>query len=56
MDKQQVIDTLEKNNISSNSLENKSIFGAVHFEDKYAKEYWDYCIPICREYIEYKLK
>ena len=49
--KQDVMDILEQCGISSNSLENKSIFGAVPFEVDKASEYWNESLPACREYI-----
>lgn len=49
--KQEVMDTLEQRGISSNSLENKSIFGGIMFDADRAPKYWDESLPICREYI-----
>ncbi|MCX6712901.1 MAG: 7-cyano-7-deazaguanine synthase [Candidatus Vogelbacteria bacterium] len=49
--KQEVMDILEQCGISSNSLEVKSIFGAVPFEVDKALEYWNEAVPVCREHI-----
>lgn len=49
--KQEVIDTLEMAGISSNSMENKSVFGGISFEVSKARAFWDSSIPLCREYI-----
>lgn len=50
--KDEVIDILEQRGISSNSLENKSIFGAIPFEVDKALDFWDESLPICRKYIK----
>lgn len=50
--KQEVIDTLETYGISSNSMENKSVFGGISFDVSKAHEYWDECIPEVRKYIQ----
>jgi len=47
----EIKDILERHGISSNSLENKSLFGGVYFEAQYAHDYWESCIPVCREYL-----
>ena len=47
---------LERHGISSNSLENKSLFGGVSFDVKYAHQYWDSCIPFCRKYLHERLR
>ena len=52
----QVKEMLERHGISSNSLENKSIFGGLDFEPGKAQEYWDGAISICREYINLMTK
>ena len=49
---EEVKDTLEKHGISSNSLENKSLFGGIPFEVSKALAYWESVLPICREFIE----
>ncbi len=49
--KEEIIDILEQSGVSSNSLENKSIFGGVSFEVDKALAYWQESIPFCREYI-----
>lgn len=49
--KQEIMDILEQCGISSNSLENKSIFGGVPFEVDKAPDYWNDSLPACREYI-----
>lgn len=54
--KNEVIDILERNGISSNSLENKSLFGAIPFDVKKAHDFWNECLPICHDYIKYHLK
>jgi len=51
--KEGVIDILEKNGISSNSLENKSIFGAIPFDVDKSLDFWNESIVECREYIKY---
>jgi len=48
----EIKDILEKNDISSNSLEGKSLlFGGIPFDIKYVYDYWNSSIPICREYL-----
>lgn len=47
----EVKDILERHNISSNSLENKSIFGGIDFNKERALEFWKSSVPICREFI-----
>jgi 7-cyano-7-deazaguanine synthase in queuosine biosynthesis len=49
--KQEIMDILEQCGISSNSLENKAIWGGIPFEVDKALEYWEKSLPICREYI-----
>lgn len=49
----QVKDILEKNGISSNSLENKSLFGGVPFQIEHALNYWNESLPICLNYINH---
>lgn len=49
--KQEVMDILEQRGISSNSLENKSIFGGISFNIDKALEYWNESLPACKEYI-----
>lgn len=49
--KQEVIDTLEMYGISSNSMENKSVFGGIPFDVSRAHEYWNECMPDVRQYI-----
>jgi 7-cyano-7-deazaguanine synthase in queuosine biosynthesis len=49
--KQEVIDTLEMHGVSSNSMENKSVFGGIDFDVSKALDYWNECIPYCKEYI-----
>ncbi len=49
--KQEVIDTLEIHGVSSNSLENKSVFGAIPFDAEKAKIYWDDSLPLCKDYV-----
>lgn len=50
--KEEVIDILESEGVSSNSLENKSIFGGIYFDVNLAHQYWDESLPFCREYIK----
>jgi len=50
--KEEIVDILEQCGISSNSLEGKSIFGAIPFETDKALDFWKESIPICREYIK----
>ncbi len=47
----EVKDVLEQHNISSNSLENKSLFGGLSFDGGKALEFWQSSIPICKEFI-----
>lgn len=47
----EIKDILERDGISSNSLENKSLFGGVSFEPKFAEQYWKSCIPFCKKYL-----
>lgn len=49
--KEEVINILETHGVSSNSLENKSIFGGVGFKVEKALEYWEESLPSCKEYI-----
>ncbi|HEC33067.1 MAG TPA: hypothetical protein ENI63_02290 [Candidatus Kaiserbacteria bacterium] len=49
--KEEVMDILDKHGISSNSLENKSVFGAVAFDVDRALSYWNESITICKKYI-----
>ena len=51
MSKEEVMDTLESFEISSNSLENKSVFGGVDFEIEHALAFWNESIGFCKEYI-----
>ena len=51
--KAEIMDTLEKHGVSSNSLENKSIFGGIPFEINNSLEFWNSSIPLCREYIAF---
>ena len=50
--KEEIMDILERYGISSNSLENKSIFGGIQFDVVYAHHFWESSIPICREYLK----
>lgn len=50
--KQEVMDILERCGVSSNSLENKAVWGGIPFEVDKAKEYWEKCLPVCRDYIK----
>lgn len=54
--KNEIIDILERNGVSSNSLENKSLFGAIPFDVTKAHDFWNESLPICRDYIKYHLK
>lgn len=54
--KNDVIDILERNGVSSNSLENKSLFGAIPFDITKAHTFWNESLPICHDYINYFLK
>lgn len=49
--KDEIIDILDQCGVSSNSLESKSIFGGGPFDVEKVEDYWNECIPICREYI-----
>jgi len=48
----EVKDILERHSISSNSLEEKSIFGGIAFDKEKALEFWQSSIPICKEFIK----
>ena len=50
--KLEVMDILERHNISSNSLENKSVFGGISFDKEKAKAFWKSSISLCREFIK----
>ena len=50
--KEEIMDILEQCSISSNSLEGKSVFGAIPFKIEKALDFWKESIPICREYIK----
>ncbi len=50
-EKEEVMDILERHNISSNSLENKSVFGGISFDVSKALDYWNESIPFCHKYI-----
>lgn len=52
MSKNEVMDILEKHGVSSNSLENKSLFGGIDFDIKYAHDYWKSSISICKKYLK----
>ncbi len=47
----EVKDILERNNISSNSLEVKTIFSGIPFDKEKALEFWQSSLPICDNYI-----
>lgn len=49
--KEEIVDILEQCGVSSNSLEGKSIFGAISFDPDKALDFWEESIPLCREYI-----
>lgn len=53
MSKKDVMDILEQYGVSSNSLENKSIFGGIPFEVDKALEFWNASLPVCKEYISH---
>jgi len=48
----EIKDILERHGISSNSLENKSIFGGIPFDKNRALEFWHSSVPICNEFIK----
>lgn len=49
---EEVKDILERHGISSNSLENKSIFGGINFDKEKASKFWEDSVPLCQEYIK----
>ncbi len=49
--KKEVMDILEMHGISSNSLENKSLFGGIDFDVDKALDYWNESLPTTKEYI-----
>ena len=51
--KEEVIDLLERFGISSNSLENKALYGGIAFDVDKALDFWNKSLPICREYIDF---
>ncbi|MDO8659309.1 MAG: 7-cyano-7-deazaguanine synthase [Candidatus Parcubacteria bacterium] len=50
--KQEVMDILERCGISSNSMENKAVWGGIPFKVEKAEEYWEKCLPVIRDYIK----
>lgn len=48
----EVKDILEQHGISSNSLENKSLFGGINFNIEKALGFWQSSIPICKDFIK----
>jgi hypothetical protein len=48
----EVKDILEQHNISSNSLENKSVFGGIAFDKEKAMGFWKFSIPICKGFVK----
>jgi len=52
MSELEVKDVLEQQSISSNSLENKCIFGGIPFNIQQSLPYWNRVLPMCTEYIE----
>ena len=49
--KKEIIDRLEMHSVSSNSLENKSLFGGIDFDTEKALDYWNESLPITKAYI-----
>jgi 7-cyano-7-deazaguanine synthase in queuosine biosynthesis len=49
---QEIMDILDRNNISSNSLENKSLFNGIEFDMTKTVDFWNESLPICRDYIK----
>lgn len=49
--KKEIIDRLEMHSVSSNSLENKSLFGGIDFDTEKALDYWNESLPITKVYI-----
>lgn len=49
--KKEVMDILEMHGISSNSLENKSLFGGIYFDADKALDYWNGSLSATKEYI-----
>ena len=48
----EIKDVLERYGISSNSLEEKAIFGGISFDKEKALEFWQSSVPICKEFIK----
>ncbi len=53
--KQEVMDILDQCGVSSNSLENKSLFGGISFDVEKSLDFWNESIPICKEYIKNRI-
>ena len=48
----EINDILERDGISSKSLENKTIFSGIDFNQNKALEFWQSSIPICKRFIK----
>lgn len=48
----EIKDILEQHGISSNSLENKTIFGGIPFDKRKALKFWESSILICKKFIK----
>ena len=48
----EIKDVLERCGISSNSLEEKALFGGISFDKEKALEFWQSSIPICQDFIK----
>ena len=53
---EEVMGVLERHGISSNSLENKSLFGGIPFDVSHAHTFWQSSIPLCKTYLAELLK
>jgi 7-cyano-7-deazaguanine synthase in queuosine biosynthesis len=52
--KEDIVNILEKQGVSTNSLEDRSAFSGIPFDVDKALAFWNESIPICRDYIEFR--